>query len=54
MHPRRFEKNANITLKSALLPRAVFTCYRSRSRPMASKEHGFTNSFYLRGKNERG
>ena len=24
MHPRRFEKNANITLKSALLCRAVF------------------------------
>ena len=24
MHPRRLEKNANITLKSALLPQAVF------------------------------
>ena len=23
MHPRRLEKNANITLKSALLPQAV-------------------------------
>jgi hypothetical protein len=25
MHPRRLEKNANTTLKSALLPQAVFT-----------------------------
>ena len=48
MHPRRLEKNANITLKSALRPRAVCTCYRSRSRPMASKERGFTNSFHLK------
>jgi hypothetical protein len=43
-----------LPLKSALLPPAVFTCYRSRSRPMASKEYSFTNSFHLRGKNERG
>jgi hypothetical protein len=43
MHPRRFEKNANIIPKSALLPQAVFKCYRSKSRPMASKEDGFTN-----------
>ena len=33
MHPRRLEKNANITLKSALLPQAVFTCVKQeRSR----------------------
>jgi hypothetical protein len=25
MHPRRLEKNANITLKSAVLPQAIFT-----------------------------
>jgi hypothetical protein len=28
MHPRRLEKNANITLKSALLPQAVFTSWK--------------------------
>jgi hypothetical protein len=33
MHPRRLEKNANITLKSALLPQSVFTWWE-RSGPM--------------------
>jgi hypothetical protein len=32
MHPRRFEKNANITLKSALLPQAVSHGGRGASR----------------------
>jgi hypothetical protein len=35
MHPRRLEKNANITLKSALLPQAVFTWWE-RSGPDGS------------------
>jgi hypothetical protein len=39
MHPRRLEKNANITLKSALLPQAVFTCCE-RSGPMAQLRRG--------------
>jgi hypothetical protein len=30
MHPRRLEKNANIILKSALLPRAVFRWWDRR------------------------
>jgi hypothetical protein len=36
MHPRRLEKNANITLKSALLRQAVFRWWE-RSGPMGSK-----------------
>jgi hypothetical protein len=64
MHPRRLEKNANITLKSAQLPQAVSHA-RSRSLPMGfnydadvvimcHKEHCFNYSFNLRGKKERG
>jgi hypothetical protein len=34
MHPRRLEKNVNITLKSALLPQAAFRWWE-RSGPMA-------------------
>ena len=32
MHPRRLEKNANITLKSALLSHTVFTWWERRPR----------------------
>jgi hypothetical protein len=34
MHPRRLEKNANITFKSALLPQAVFTWWESPELPL--------------------
>ena len=36
MHPRRLEKNANITLKSALHPQAVFSLV-GEERPDGSK-----------------
>ena len=36
MHPRRLEKNPNITLKSALLPQAVFRWWGDE-RPDGSK-----------------
>jgi hypothetical protein len=36
MHPRRLEKNANITLKLALLPQAVFQMV-GEERPDGSK-----------------
>ena len=36
MHPKRLEKNANITLKSALLPQAVSHAIKVESRPMSS------------------
>jgi hypothetical protein len=62
MHPRRLEKNANITLKSALLPQAVSHAIAVKAPDgfnyntdvvICHKEHGFTNSFHLRGKKER-
>ena len=49
MHPRRLEKNANITLKSTLLPQAVFTAKGVKGARWF-KEHRFTYSFHL-GKN---
>jgi hypothetical protein len=63
MHPRRLEKNANITLKSALLPRAVSHAIGVKPPDgfnydadvvICHKEHGFTNSFHLSEKKERG
>jgi hypothetical protein len=61
MHPRRLEKNANITLKSALLPQAVFTWWRgaapmapitARTSSQCHKLRRFTYSFHLWAKEE--
>ena len=43
MHPRRLEKTANITLKSALLPPAVFTWWSEAARWLQLRRGGRDN-----------